>query len=71
MQINGPLYLRGKIRLLGPGNRLIREDTRVALCRCDHSKNKPFCDGSHMRLRIDTDPPAAERTPRPLTVPTL
>jgi CDGSH-type Zn-finger protein len=24
-----------------------------ALCRCGHSKNKPFCDGSHARVRFD------------------
>jgi uncharacterized Fe-S cluster protein YjdI len=39
---NGPLYVRGKIRITGPGGHLIREDTRLALCRCGHSENKPF-----------------------------
>src|SRR5512139_3387756 len=24
-----------------------------ALCRCGHSKNKPFCDGTHLRIRFD------------------
>ena len=33
-----------------PDGRLIREDTRVALCRCGASGNKPFCDGSHRRI---------------------
>jgi uncharacterized Fe-S cluster protein YjdI/CDGSH-type Zn-finger protein len=47
---NGPLYVRGQIRILGPGGRLIREDTRLALCRCGHSENKPFCDGTHRRI---------------------
>jgi len=51
---NGPLYVRGKIRITGPGGQLIREDTRLALCRCGHSANKPFCDGSHRRVGFRT-----------------
>ena len=44
---NGPLFLRGRIRIESVRTaRLIREDTRVALCRCGGSQNKPFCDGS-------------------------
>ena len=31
---NGPLYVRGHVRITGPGGTLIREDTRAALCRC-------------------------------------
>ena len=54
---NGPLFIRGKLRITGPGNQLIREDTRVALCRCGHSENKPFCDGSHRRVGFRTTKP--------------
>lgn len=25
----------------------------TALCRCGHSKNKPYCDGSHLRAGVD------------------
>lgn len=49
-RLNGPLYVRGHVRIVGPGGQLIREDTRLALCRCGHSANKPFCDGSHRRV---------------------
>jgi CDGSH-type Zn-finger protein len=24
--------------------------TAIGLCRCGHSENKPFCDGSHKRV---------------------
>ena len=44
---NGPLFLRGRIRIEDAAGNLIREDTRVALCRCGGSANKPFCDGTH------------------------
>lgn len=51
---NGPLFVRGKVRIAGPGGHLIREDTRLALCRCGHSENKPFCDGTHRRIGFTT-----------------
>ena len=57
-RINGPLYVQGHVRIVGPGGRLIREDTRVALCRCGHSENKPFCDGSHRRAGFHTEKPS-------------
>jgi uncharacterized Fe-S cluster protein YjdI/CDGSH-type Zn-finger protein len=54
LQINGPLYLRGKVRIVGPGGHVLREDTRLALCRCGHSANKPYCDGSHFQVDFDS-----------------
>ena len=45
----GPIIISGEIVLAdGTGAKI---DTggkpNVALCRCGHSKNSPFCDGSH------------------------
>jgi hypothetical protein len=51
---NGPLFLRGRIRVLDGDGRVVREDTRVALCRCGGSGNKPFCDGTHRRIGFRT-----------------
>jgi uncharacterized Fe-S cluster protein YjdI len=52
---NGPLFLRGRLRIVDDGGEVIREDTRVALCRCGGSANKPFCDGTHRRIGFTTD----------------
>jgi CDGSH-type Zn-finger protein len=51
---NGPLFVRGSVRIVDPDGHLIREDTRVALCRCGASENKPFCDGSHLLIGFTT-----------------
>lgn len=49
----GPLYVRGHLKIrLQDGS--VREETRVALCRCGHSANKPFCDGTHRRIDFQT-----------------
>ncbi len=47
---DGPLALRGQIDVLDADGALLRHDTRVVLCRCGHSENKPFCDGTHRRI---------------------
>ncbi len=44
---NGPLYVRGDVTLVLQDGTPVRQDTRLALCRCGHSQNKPFCDNSH------------------------
>lgn len=33
--------------------RRFKTTSTYALCRCGHSKNKPFCDGSHQRVGFD------------------
>lgn len=44
---HGPLYLRGNIEILDSEGSVLLKDTRVALCSCGKSKNKPLCDGRH------------------------
>lgn len=46
----GPLYLHGDVHLDSPDDEELLADTRVALCRCGVSGNKPLCDGSHDRV---------------------
>jgi uncharacterized Fe-S cluster protein YjdI len=49
----GPLYVRGLIQLRSADGSLVLEDTRVALCRCGQSQNKPFCDNGHIGTDFD------------------
>jgi CDGSH-type Zn-finger protein/uncharacterized Fe-S cluster protein YjdI len=44
---NGPLFVRGQLEIEGAPNDAPGLKFRAALCRCGHSKNKPFCDNSH------------------------
>ena len=46
-QPNGPLRLDGNLEIVSGTGHTIDRVTRVFLCRCGHSQNKPFCDGSH------------------------
>jgi CDGSH-type Zn-finger protein/uncharacterized Fe-S cluster protein YjdI len=47
---DGPLYLHGEIEILDSEGKVILSDTRLALCRCGASGNKPFCDGTHYQV---------------------
>ena len=49
---SGPLWLRGGIAVIGADGYRYEVRNRVTLCRCGASKNKPFCDGSHMAVKF-------------------
>jgi CDGSH-type Zn-finger protein/uncharacterized Fe-S cluster protein YjdI len=44
---NGPLLVTGSLEVVSGTGRTTDKVTKTALCRCGHSKNKPYCDGSH------------------------
>ena len=44
---NGPLFLRGRLQVKGPGGKAMADEYRLALCRCGGSENKLCCDASH------------------------
>lgn len=45
---NGSLKVQGEFEIVDvEGNLIPHEGDTTGLCRCGHSANKPFCDGSH------------------------
>ncbi|GMR06247.1 MAG: CDGSH iron-sulfur domain-containing protein [Gammaproteobacteria bacterium] len=46
---NGPLFIIGDLEIEGLADDMPEIQHRVALCRCGQSKNKPFCDNSHIK----------------------
>lgn len=46
--VSGPVFVRGGIEIVDADGEPYEVRNRVTLCRCGESKNKPFCDGSHI-----------------------
>jgi len=53
---NSYLQIRGNLKIIA-SNVDIQAETRVALCRCGASQNKPFCDNSHREKDFQTPLP--------------
>jgi CDGSH iron-sulfur domain-containing protein 3 len=49
---NGPYEVAGGAKLFDHQDNEYQEDqlAPIYLCRCGHSKSKPFCDGSHAEV---------------------
>ena len=52
---DGPTYLQGDLALIGHDGDIVLTDTRMAVCRCGASQNKPLCDGSHRRIEFQDE----------------
>lgn len=48
----GPLWVTGRIPIMQPDGTFLETRNRVTLCRCGQSKNKPFCDGTHGKIKF-------------------
>ncbi|MCB0729454.1 MAG: (4Fe-4S)-binding protein [Ignavibacteriae bacterium] len=46
---NGPLMIEGNLTVNKMSGENIKDGEKLFLCRCGHSANKPFCDGSHKK----------------------
>jgi CDGSH-type Zn-finger protein len=63
---NGPIRIEGDdIQIFdAQGNAFgLAGRTVISLCRCGHSDNKPFCDGSHGRMGFQDQCVARELPP--------
>lgn len=48
---SGGLWVRGGIHIQREDGRTFEVRNRVVLCRCGHSRNKPYCDGAHAAVK--------------------
>lgn len=69
---NGSLRVEGDFEIVdAQGNPFgLAGRTRVTLCRCGHSSNKPFCDSTHKTCGFESvvvafDLPAPKPAPKP------
>jgi CDGSH-type Zn-finger protein len=44
---NGSIRVTGTVDFVDAEGNVIESKSDFSLCRCGHSKEKPFCDGSH------------------------
>jgi CDGSH-type Zn-finger protein len=70
---NGPLRVEGDFEIVDPQGQAfgLAGRTAISLCRCGHSENKPFCDGTHKKVNFQSEvhardlPPPQPKPPTP------
>lgn len=50
---NGPLLVYGAIEVKDAKGQVEKKEDITAFCRCGHSNNKPYCDGSHNEVGFE------------------
>jgi CDGSH-type Zn-finger protein len=62
---NGSIRVEGDFVIVDPEGKQfgLGGRTTISLCRCGHSQNKPFCDGSHKACAFQHEVHARELAP--------
>ena len=62
---NGPYEVRGETSLMDRrGGKYRGQKDPLYLCRCGKSKNKPYCDGSHIEMGFQAEEIAPVPVPK-------
>jgi CDGSH-type Zn-finger protein/uncharacterized Fe-S cluster protein YjdI len=49
---NGPLIVSGSLEIVTGTGKTVNKVEKTFLCRCGHSANKPYCDGTHSKVNF-------------------
>jgi uncharacterized Fe-S cluster protein YjdI len=52
---DGPLIVKGDFKIIGSDGTELRQMKMASFCRCGHSNNMPFCDGTHRKVSFSSD----------------
>jgi len=63
---NGPLVVRGDLRLIDQTGQLLSSESELYLCRCGKSGTKPYCDGAHKTCGFEDDAEFVDEKSEPL-----
>ncbi len=65
VRTNGPLRIEGDFEIVDMQGKPygLAGRTVVSLCRCGHSSNKPFCDGTHNKIEFRDEAVARDLPP--------
>jgi len=56
VRLNGPYRITGPVKVVDADGKEFELPAEVfALCRCGHSGNKPFCDGTHKKIEFQAE----------------
>lgn len=57
VRANGPYKIEGPVTIVDAEGVpfVLPPGSGVVLCRCGHSKTKPFCDTTHRRIGFEAD----------------
>lgn len=52
-EFHGPYDVKGHFKIKGQVEMAPEAETKTTLCRCGHSKNKPYCSGEHYYVQFE------------------
>ncbi len=55
VEANGPYDVQGRVQIFNHAGALLYSGDHVRLCRCGFSSERPFCDGTHLRIQFQGD----------------